>query len=315
MTEAWEQPLLQVLKFIALIIDVIFFPFYFFYQKPWVALAASRRVRSKPIKWTSNSVTYRSVDEPRAVHVRMLYMKIDTLEKNLIMARKNHQNKRCVGTRKVLRKIDEVQPNGKVFQKYELGDYHFLSYIEVDESAAAFGRGLRELGMKPLQNIAIFAETRAEWMIAAHGCFKNNIPIVTIYATLGEEAIAQGLNETEVTTVITSHELVPKFKNLLKICPNIQNIIFMEDQLEKTNTTGFKKGVKLIPFTEIIENGKVSTIAGSSPSPDDVAIIMYTSGSTGVPKGVMLTHTCLITTMKSFADTFHDYRDDDVLIG
>ena len=58
-----------------------------------------------------------------------------------------HSHKRMVGTREVLREDKETQPNGKVFTKLELGDYHWKTYLEIDKMAADFGRGLRELGL------------------------------------------------------------------------------------------------------------------------------------------------------------------------
>lgn len=57
-----------------------------------------------------------------------------------------------------------------------MGEYIWKTYAEVNHLATNFGKGIRELGNKPHQNIVIFAETRAEWMIAAHGLFKQNIP-------------------------------------------------------------------------------------------------------------------------------------------
>lgn len=57
-----------------------------------------------------------------------------------------------------------------------MGDYKWKTFEDVDKEAAAFGRGLKLLGHKPKQNIVIFAETRAEWMVAAHACFKQNFP-------------------------------------------------------------------------------------------------------------------------------------------
>lgn len=121
-----------------------------------------------------------------------------------------------------------------------MGEYKWKSFNDVDRLAVSFGRGLMELGMKPRRNIVIFAETRAEWMIAAHACFKQNFTVVTIYATLGDEAIAHGINETEVDTVITSHDLLPKFKRLLEMVPQVKTIIYMEDQLKLTDTKGYK---------------------------------------------------------------------------
>ena len=58
-----------------------------------------------------------------------------------------HSHKRMVGTREILREDTETQPNGKVFTKLEMGEYHWKTYLEIDTMAAGFGRGLRELGL------------------------------------------------------------------------------------------------------------------------------------------------------------------------
>lgn len=127
-----------------------------------------------------------------------------------------------------------------------MGDYQWKSFTQVEALASSFSRGLIELELAEKKNIVIFAETREEWMIAAHGCFKQNLTIVTIYATLGDEAIAHGINETEVDTVITSFDLLPKFKKLLDKVPRVKNIVFMEDQLKPADTQGFKVIAKLL---------------------------------------------------------------------
>lgn len=84
--------------------------------------------------------------------------------------------------------------------------------------------------------------------------------MVTIYATLGDEAIAHGINETEVSTVITSHDLLPKFKKVLANTPKVDTIIFMEDQLKPTDRDGFKQGIRIIGYKEVIQMGKTSKI-------------------------------------------------------
>jgi len=57
-----------------------------------------------------------------------------------------------------------------------MGDYRWMTFTEVDKASDNFGNALVSLGQKPKENIAIFAETRAEWMISVQGCFKQNIP-------------------------------------------------------------------------------------------------------------------------------------------
>lgn len=153
-----------------------------------------RILQATQISGDDNQVTYRSLLQHKNVHRNLVRENINTLEKVLPYAAKLHGEKECLGTRQILSEEDEVQKNGKVFKKYDMGEYQWRTYSEVENTAIDFGRGLRELGLEALQNIAIFAETRAEWMIAAHGCFKQNFPMVTIYATLGDEGVAHGMN-------------------------------------------------------------------------------------------------------------------------
>lgn len=243
----------------------------------------------------------------------------------LTFASNTHISKKCLGTRKILSEEDETQPNGRVFKKYNMGDYEWRTFAEVEKTAIHFGRGLRELGQVAYKNIVIFAESRAEWMIAAHGCFKQNFPIVTIYATLADEGVIHGINETESTIIITSHELLPKFKSLLPKLTSVQAVIYMEDQfvqaviymenqLHETKTDGFKEGVRILPFDDVIRLGSTSNAIASPPCAEDIAIIMYTSGSTGTPTGVLLTHKNCIATLKAFSDALV-VLPDDVLIG
>ncbi|XP_055326866.1 long-chain-fatty-acid--CoA ligase 4-like isoform X2 [Sitodiplosis mosellana] len=314
MDSSWVQTAINAIRVVSFVCDVITFPVYLVVQQPWKRRQLSKRVRAKPISADDKEITYRSVEPFSATHVKMVQANVDTMEKMLTYAANTHTSKRCLGTRKILSEEDEIQPNGRVFKKYNMGDYEWRTFAEVEKSTVNFGRGLRELGQVAYKNIVIFAESRAEWMIAAHGCFKQNFPIVTIYATLGEEGVIHGINETDATIVITSHELLPKFKSLLPQLPNVQSVIYMEDQLHETKTDGFKEGVRILPFDEVIKLGSTSSAVAAPPCAEDIAIIMYTSGSTGTPKGVLLTHKNCIATLKAFSDALEVYPDD-VLLG
>ena len=107
-------------------------------------------------------------------------------------------NTPILGTREIIAELDEVQPNGRMFKKFALGDYRWITYDELDSTADYFGRGLRNLGLEPREKICVFADTRAEWMITAQAAFKQGFPVATIYTNLGEEAVVHGLNQTEV---------------------------------------------------------------------------------------------------------------------
>uniref|UniRef100_A0A4W3JC95 long-chain-fatty-acid--CoA ligase n=1 Tax=Callorhinchus milii TaxID=7868 RepID=A0A4W3JC95_CALMI len=147
--------------------------------------------------------------------------------------------------------------------------------------------------------IAIFCETRAEWMIAAQACFKYNFPLVTLYATLGEDSVAYGLNESEVTHLITSVDLIDtKLKNVLPKINKLKYLIYVD---KKTiSTSGYPEKLRIHSMTCVEELGSKPENLNAhlnSPTPTDLAVVMYTSGSTGHPKGVMINHSNLIAGM------------------
>lgn len=72
--------------------------------------------------------------------------------------------------------------------------------------------------------------------------------------------------------------------------------------------------MRLVPFSDVVKMGNESKTSGTSPESNDTAIIMYTSGSTGVPKGVILSHKNIISTLKAFCDAVK-IRPDDVFLG
>ncbi|CAH1183334.1 unnamed protein product [Phaedon cochleariae] len=308
--------LLNALKILAVIYDVVTLPVYLIIQNPWKARRLNSMKKAIPIDQDDKSITIKATKKPGRFHIELEEAKIDTMAKLLNYAQQKHGDKQCLGTREILREEDEIQQDGKVFKKYIMGDYQWKSFNEVNDEALRFGRGLREMGNEPGKNVVILAETRAEWMIAAHALFKQTIPLVTVYATLGEDGIIHAFNETEVTTVITSFSLLAKLKNILPSTPRVGTVIYMEDQLESLKTTeGFSDGVKIVSFGHVLNLGAKSTIEDRSPTPEDTAIIMYTSGSTGIPKGVRLVHRNMITSVKGFADSTEMYERTEVVLG
>lgn len=125
----------------------------------------------------------------------------------------------------------------------------------------------------------------------SQACFKQSLPVVTLYTNLGEDAVKHGLKETEVETVITSSELLPKFTRILSGHEDkVKRIIYFENPIRRTKTSGFREDVQLISYWDVISLGKKTgnnnmenvNAEPVSPSEDTPAIIMYTSGSTGI---------------------------------
>uniref|UniRef100_A0A4W6E6R6 long-chain-fatty-acid--CoA ligase n=1 Tax=Lates calcarifer TaxID=8187 RepID=A0A4W6E6R6_LATCA len=262
---------------------------------------------------------YRAINSQQKL-VAWLHPGVDTLDKMFEHAAGRFPQRDCLGTREVLSEEDELQPNGKVFKKVILGNYNWLSYAEAYEAAKCFGSGLAALGQRPQCNIAIFCETRAEWIVAAQACFMYNFPLVTLYATLGPMAIAHGLNETEVTHIITSKDLlqsrlkVPALLSSL-VSYMLRYIIVVDSK--PTSWPDIPRGIMVLNMDAVKEMGSRPDNSEylCIPQSSDIAVIMYTSGSTGIPKGVMISHGNIIAGITGMAERIPDLNETDTYIG
>ncbi|KTF86819.1 hypothetical protein cypCar_00006730 [Cyprinus carpio] len=241
---------------------------------------------------------YRAVESADAL-VTQDFEGVDTLDKLFVHAVKRFGQASCLGTREVLSEEEEKQPNGKIFKKLVLGDYSWMTYEEVNQAVESFGSGLAALGQQPCNTIAIFCETRAEWMITAQACFRRNFPLVTLYATLGEDAVVYGLDQCGATHLITSTELLrTKLKNVLSAVSGLQHVVYAGS--DEVCRADYPQSLAMHSIQEVMELGtKPENLSKEykRPTASDLAVVMYTSGSTGKPKGVKMQHSNLIAGM------------------
>ncbi|XP_058297324.1 long-chain-fatty-acid--CoA ligase 4 [Hylobates moloch] len=306
--------LLPVHLLITIYSALIFIPWYFLTNAK-KKNAMAKRIKAKPTSDKPGS-PYRSVTHFDSLAVIDI-PGADTLDKLFDHAVSKFGKKDSLGTREILSEENEMQPNGKVFKKLILGNYKWMNYLEVNRRVNNFGSGLTALGLKPKNTIAIFCETRAEWMIAAQTCFKYNFPLVTLYATLGKEAVVHGLNESEASYLITSVELLEsKLKTALLDINCVKHIIYVDNKT--INKAEYPEGFEIHSMQSVEELGSNPENLGippSRPTPSDMAIVMYTSGSTGRPKGVMMHHSNLIAGMTGQCERIPGLGPKDTYIG
>ena len=222
---------------------------------------------------------------------KMAYGCETVLESFEINLKKNRHKCNFLGFRKKINK-DKLE-----------NKYTWITYEEADELLTNFSKGLNALNLCPIIEIekegpyrllGIYSRNKKEWLLSYLGAIKDSITIVTIYETLGNLAIEYILSQTQLITVVIEVKALKTIYNLAsqnKI-NKLKNLIVIEKEEDEETCLALKKlGLNIYTWEEIVEKGKnAGNIVLNKAKPDDICIINYTSGTTGYPKGVKLTH-------------------------
>ncbi|KAM9285081.1 long-chain-fatty-acid--CoA ligase 5 [Morus bassanus] len=183
--------------------------------------------------------------------------------------------------------------------------YQWLTYKQVLDRAQYLGSGLLQKGCKPSSNqfIGIFAQNSPEWIISEYACYTYSMVAVPLYDTLGPEAIVYIVNKADVNIVICDKP--EKAQVLLENSeqektPCLKTIILMDLFDKELKDRGAKVGVEILALQEVEELGRNNIREPVPPKPEDLCIVCFTSGTTGNPKGAMLTHQNVVANAAAF---------------
>eukprot|EP01121_Diplochlamys_sp_Union-15-3_P021778 TRINITY_DN8_c0_g1_i1.p1 TRINITY_DN8_c0_g1~~TRINITY_DN8_c0_g1_i1.p1 ORF type:complete len:697 (+),score=139.93 TRINITY_DN8_c0_g1_i1:60-2150(+) len=240
--------------------------------------------------------------------------KIKTIYDTYKSAAAKFSNKDCYAYRDIVDTIVEkkvIRGEEKSWSYYKLSAFKRVPWKTFSERVNNFASGLRDSGLKPGDRLAIFLDTRAEWTIAAQACFTQSITVLTVYANLGEEALNHALNQGEITHLLTDAVLLKSCGKIAEAVKTIKHIIYVDKADEKIVGPLREKGIEVSSFEQIEKPKK--TYEPVPPKPSDLAVIMYTSGSTGLPKGVMLSHENVISAMSGLFSGINIMEGDSYL--
>ena len=196
--------------------------------------------------------------------------------------------RRMTSARTLQSEVDSLGAHGEKAALVALGrkEFQCWSFRKLANCARFFANGLAEGGIKRGDTVALFAENRPEWIVAAMGIIGAGAVVVPLDIQLGDQTLFHVLQDSDARAIITTQRRVERIERLaLKEKPRLIVLDAPPDD-GRSWERFLHQGTPELPTV----------------NREDLAVLFYTSGTTGPPKGVPLSHGNIVSQLKSIAD-------------
>ncbi|KAK4855141.1 hypothetical protein QYF36_004404 [Acer negundo] len=208
---------------------------------------------------------------------------IGTLHDNFVHAVDTFRDYKYLGTR--------IRVDGTV------GEYKWMTYGEAGTARTAIGSGLLYHGIPKGACVGLYFINRPEWLIVDHACSAYSYISVPLYDTLGPDAVRFIVNHATVQAIFCVPQTLNSILSFLSEIPTVRLIVVVGGLDDQMPSLPSSTGVKVVTYSKLLSQGCSNLQPFCPPKPDDIATICYTSGTTGTPKGAVLTHGNLISSV------------------
>ena len=179
------------------------------------------------------------------------------------------------------------------------GEFQTLTYAGLYNAVKELGTGLIAVGLPPGTHVALLSETNHRWLVAdlaVLGCAAVDVPLS---ARMSDRELEQVLTHADCkAAIVEDTSLLHRLLSLRRRLPHLKKVIVMDFAGAKPGAGTGDERVLIYSWDEVLKKGRTRIARGgrqfelraASVTPADTATLVYTSGTTGRPKGVMLSH-------------------------
>jgi acyl-CoA synthetase (AMP-forming)/AMP-acid ligase II len=211
-----------------------------------------------------------------------------------------------------LRRAAEAYPKKVAVVEPEKGGKEY-SYQWLEENSSALAASLASMGVEPGDHIAVWLKNSLEYILSFYGILKAGGIVVPISTHYGEREVLHQLKETQVKGMITSYDLYAQVKNLTSEVKRLRFTVLEGQALNHAGTGQGEPTLATTPFSTLLGGSDRLDRSIGIDSKETIAVLPFSSGTTGLPKGVMLTHFNLLTCLYQVVQV-HEISETDVMI-